>query len=36
MIALMIPYAIVMAVVWTAFFLLWYALGIPLGPGSPV
>jgi aminobenzoyl-glutamate transport protein len=35
-IALMIPYAIIMAVVWTAFFLLWYALGIPLGPGAPV
>ena len=35
-VALMIPYAIVLTVVWTAFFLLWYALGIPLGPGSPV
>jgi len=35
-IALMIPYALILTVVWTAFFLLWYALGIPLGPGAPV
>lgn len=35
-IALMIPYAVILAVVWTLFFLAWYGLGIPLGPGSPV
>ena len=35
-IALMIPYTVVLAVVWTLFFLAWYALGIPLGPGWPV
>ena len=35
-IALMIPYALVIAVIWTIFFLAWYALGIPLGPGWPV
>jgi len=35
-IALMIPYALILTVAWTAFFLPWYALGIPLGPGSPV
>jgi aminobenzoyl-glutamate transport protein len=34
-IALMLPYAIILSVVWTIFFLLWYVLGIPLGPGSP-
>jgi len=35
-IALMLPYAIIIAVVWTLFFAAWYLLGIPLGPGSPV
>jgi aminobenzoyl-glutamate transport protein len=35
-IALMVPYAIVVAVFWVAFFVLWYLLGIPLGPGWPV
>lgn len=31
-IALMLPYFLVLTVVWTAFFLLWYVLGIPFGP----
>jgi aminobenzoyl-glutamate transport protein len=35
-IALMVPYAIVVAVFWTAFFVVWYLVGIPLGPGWPV
>jgi aminobenzoyl-glutamate transport protein len=35
-IALMVPYAIVVAVFWIAFFVIWYFLGIPLGPGWPV
>jgi aminobenzoyl-glutamate transport protein len=35
-IALMVPYAIVVTVFWVAFFVLWYLLGIPLGPGWPV
>jgi aminobenzoyl-glutamate transport protein len=35
-IALMMPYAIVVTVFWVAFFVLWYLLGIPLGPGWPV
>ncbi len=35
-IALMIPYAIILSVVWTIFFMLWFLLGIPLGPGWPV
>lgn len=35
-ISLMIPYALIMLVVWTLFFVLWFALGIPLGPGYPV
>ncbi|MEU5980245.1 AbgT family transporter [Streptomyces sp. NPDC047315] len=31
-----LPVAMVMLVVWTALFFVWYALGIPLGPGAPV
>ncbi len=31
-----IPLAAVVWVVWVAFFLAWYLLGIPLGPGAPV
>jgi aminobenzoyl-glutamate transport protein len=35
-VALMLPYTIVLAIVWILFFMLWFALGIPLGPGYPV
>ena len=35
-IALMLPYTLVLAVVWIILFILWYVLGIPLGPGYPV
>jgi para-aminobenzoyl-glutamate transporter family len=35
-ISLMIPYTIVVAIAWTLFFVVWYLLGIPLGPGAPV
>jgi len=33
-IALMIPYFVVLTVVWTLFFAGWYLLGIPWGPGA--
>lgn len=35
-IALMIPYTVVLTVAWILFFVLWYLIGIPLGPGWPV
>ena len=35
-IALMLPYTLVLAVVWIILFILWYVLGIPLGPGYGV
>lgn len=35
-IALMLPYAVILTVGWTLLFVGWYLLGIPLGPGSPV
>jgi aminobenzoyl-glutamate transport protein len=35
-ISLMLPYVVVLYIAWTLFFVAWYLLGIPLGPGSPV
>ena len=35
-VAMMLPYVVVLSVVWTLFFVAWYLVGIPLGPGSPV
>jgi aminobenzoyl-glutamate transport protein len=35
-VSMMLPFVLVLSVVWTAFFVVWYLLGIPLGPGSPV
>jgi len=34
-IALMVPYAIVVLVVWAILFAAWCLIGIPLGPGWP-
>jgi aminobenzoyl-glutamate transport protein len=36
LIALMIPYALVLGVLWSALLVVWYALGLPLGPGAPL
>ena len=35
-IALMLPYTIVITIAWILLFVLWFILGIPLGPGYPV
>jgi len=35
-IALMIPYVAIITIVWIALFVLWFVLGLPLGPGYPV
>jgi aminobenzoyl-glutamate transport protein len=35
-IALMIPYTIIVLAAWLVFFVAWYLIGIPLGPGYPV
>jgi aminobenzoyl-glutamate transport protein len=35
-VALMLPYVVVLTIAWTLFFVAWYLLGIPLGPGAPV
>lgn len=36
LIALMVPYSIVLGLVWTAMLVLWYFTGAPLGPDSPL
>ncbi len=33
-VAMMLPYVVVLSVLWTLFFVAWYLVGIPLGPGS--
>jgi len=35
-VAIMLPYVVVLSIAWILFFVAWYLLGIPLGPGSPV
>ena len=35
-IALMIPYVVIIATVWILLFVVWFILGLPLGPGYPV
>jgi aminobenzoyl-glutamate transport protein len=35
-VSLMLPYVFILSILWTLFFIVWYLLGIPLGPGSPV
>jgi aminobenzoyl-glutamate transport protein len=32
----MIPYTLILLVLWIIFFVLWYFIGIPLGPGYSV
>jgi aminobenzoyl-glutamate transport protein len=36
LISLMLPYSVVFFLIWTAFLLVWYLLGVPVGPGAPV
>ena len=35
-VSMMLPYVIILGITWTALFIAWYLIGIPLGPGSPV
>jgi aminobenzoyl-glutamate transport protein len=35
-ISLMIPYTVIVLVLWALFFVVWYLTGIPMGPGYPV
>ncbi|SHI81252.1 AbgT family transporter [Lutispora thermophila] len=35
-ISTMLPYSIFFLIGWTALFMIWYMLGLPLGPGAPL
>ena len=35
-VSMMIPYTVVVLVTWIIFFVAWYLVGIPWGPGAPV
>jgi aminobenzoyl-glutamate transport protein len=35
-VSMMLPYTVVVLVMWILFFIAWYLIGIPWGPGSPV
>jgi aminobenzoyl-glutamate transport protein len=35
-VALMIPYVVALLIAWILLFMVWFWLGIPLGPGYPV
>ncbi len=35
-VSMMIPYTVVVLVAWILFFVAWYVIGIPWGPGAPV
>ena len=34
--SMVLPYTGIVLVTWTIFFVIWYLLGIPWGPGAPV
>jgi aminobenzoyl-glutamate transport protein len=36
LIALMVPYSLVLGVLWTALLVFWYFTGLPLGPDAPL
>ncbi|MBE2315930.1 AbgT family transporter [Solirubrobacter sp. CPCC 204708] len=35
-VSLMLPYVVILSIAWMLFFVAWYLVGIPLGPGAPV
>lgn len=36
LIATMLPYTITFFIIWSVMFIIWFALGIPVGPGAPM
>ena len=35
-ISTMVPYSIAFLISWTVLLVVWYLLGLPLGPGAPI
>lgn len=36
LIANLLPYSIILFIVWTIFLIIWYLIGLPVGPGGPI
>ena len=36
LIAAMLPFSVAIGVVWSLFLILWYLMGLPVGPGGPI
>ncbi|MGL5233086.1 MAG: AbgT family transporter, partial [Fusobacteriaceae bacterium] len=36
LIATMLPYSLAFLICWTVVFIVWYSLGLPIGPGAPL
>jgi aminobenzoyl-glutamate transport protein len=36
LISSLMPYTIVLSIVWPLFMIIWYLIGLPLGPGGPL
>ena len=36
LISSLMPYSIVLAIVWPIFMIIWFLLGLPLGPGGDI
>lgn len=36
LISLLIPYSMIMGVFWIILFIIWFLLGLPVGPGAPI
>ena len=36
LISLLIPYSLVMGIFWIILFIIWFLLGLPVGPGAPI
>lgn len=32
----LMPYSIALSIAWTVFVIIWFLLGIPVGPGGPI
>ncbi|NLW42282.1 MAG: AbgT family transporter, partial [Tissierellia bacterium] len=36
LISLMIPYSLIFLAIWSIFAMIWFAFGLPIGPGTPI
>ena len=36
LISTLLPYSIAMGIGWTLFLIVWFLIGLPVGPGGPI